>query len=149
DASANTAVHADSRQLAFDSSGTSLFETDDGGINRLTNPNGVTGGGTREWVETEIGNIRCTELFSIAYDSVNHVFFGGAQDNGVPEQVYQDIYTAVAYLGGDGGEVGVDNTSLPGHSLHYATSTADNQIHRRDANAPFSEPSLPLVVNGT
>ena len=72
----NTAPHADSRDMVFDSNG-DLIETDDGGIYRLTNPTA----GSRTWQSLN-GDLRITESLSAAYDPLNNVIFTGNQDNG-------------------------------------------------------------------
>src|SRR5205823_12743620 len=75
-----TSPHADNRDLQFDAAG-NLLSANDGGIYRLVNPNLSS----RRWVSV-IGDIRATELYSVAYDSINHTLLGGAQDTGSPAQ---------------------------------------------------------------
>jgi len=142
-----TDTHNDSRQIIFDSIG-NLLECDDGGIYRLSNP---SGNGTRTWVPL-IGNLRCTEMFTIAYDSLNHVFFSGTQDNGVIKQSSANSYEAQQELGGDGNRTAADSTSEAGHSQHYITYNGDNLIHRHrygNANNLLNTGTLPLLVNGS
>jgi hypothetical protein len=89
-----TSPHADSRRLAFDSDG-SLLEVDDGGIYRLRNPSarsilaGVPGAptvaGNRQWISLN-GDLRITEFWQVAWDPVNDLVIGGAQDNGSIDQ---------------------------------------------------------------
>jgi hypothetical protein len=91
-------------------------------------------------------------IFTIAYDSVNHVFFGGAQDNGVPEQTAPDQYTAIIELPGDGGQAAADNTSQTGFSLHYSTFNGNGNIYEKvftDKNQQTTTTTLPLIVNGS
>ena len=71
-----TGPHTDARDCAFTIDGSLMFETNDGGISRLSNPHIST----RKWSQA-IGNLRVAEFHSIAYDSVNHIIFGAAQDN--------------------------------------------------------------------
>src|SRR5262249_49335965 len=70
-----TAPHADTRSLLV--SGGVLYETDDGGIYRRSNPKSSTG----VWSSVN-GNIRDSEFTGIAYDPLNNVLLAGAQDNG-------------------------------------------------------------------
>ncbi|RPI44921.1 MAG: LEPR-XLL domain-containing protein, partial [Betaproteobacteria bacterium] len=76
-----TAPHADSRELIFAPDG-SVLVGDDGGIYRLTDPSDPA---LREW-HSMIGNLRVTEVYSLAYDSLNRVFLVGTQDVGTAEQ---------------------------------------------------------------
>jgi hypothetical protein len=146
-----TSSHADSRSLAFDANG-NLLETDDGGIYRLINPNGAAN--TRRWVSV-IGSsvgIRPTEFYSIAYDSVNHVLMGGAQDTGSPEQTAQNSFTWRDTSQADGGTVASDNTSVANQSAHYSSSQALGGFHRRtfnNAGILLSDVGVPLRIAGT
>ncbi|HEY2148138.1 MAG TPA: hypothetical protein VGH32_09385, partial [Pirellulales bacterium] len=146
----NTAPHPDSRMMTFDSTGPNrlLIETNDGGIYRLVNPNG---GGARAWNSAN-GDIRPTELYSVAFDTINGVIFGGSQDNSTPEQNSPGSFTWTDHTGGDGGDVAVDNTSNPNHSIRYTNDqnlgnftmeTYDN------TNTMVNSTSPGLVVNGT
>jgi hypothetical protein len=76
-----SAPHADSRDMFIDRAGR-LVETDDGGIFRLSTPTS----GTRTWTSLN-GNLRVTEVLSLAYDPLNNIIYTGNQDNGVSEQV--------------------------------------------------------------
>src|SRR5258706_2059535 len=58
-----------------------ILETDDGGIYRLSTP--ILN--TRRWASLN-GNLRITEIHSVAYDPLNNVIFSGNQDNGVSMQ---------------------------------------------------------------
>jgi hypothetical protein len=146
--------HADSRDMVFDANG-NILESDDGGIYRLTNPNAAG----RVWGPV-VGDMRPTELYSVAYDTLNHVIFGGAQDNGSPEQTGHESPPGSAGslqwtdpLGSDGGIVAVDNTSTPGSSLHYsATQNLKFGFIRQtfdNTNTPTGSANVGLVVNGT
>jgi hypothetical protein len=124
------AVHADSRNMVFDPNG-NILEVDDGGIYRLSNPNSVA----PSWRSVN-GNLRVIEFTSIAYDSVNGIVFGGSQDNGSPQQDSPGNRTWTDLSGGDGQIVQVDNTSLPGQSIHYSSSQfLGNFIRRTYDNA--------------
>src|SRR5262249_18387940 len=80
-----TAPHADSRSLLFGTNAGNdfLLETDDGGIYFLDRPENAA---VRNWT-SKIGNLRITEVYSVAYDRVNDVFFVGAQDVSSSEQI--------------------------------------------------------------
>lgn len=146
----NTAPHPDSRQMVFDTTGANrvLVETNDGGIYRLAFPNG---GGATAW-NWAGGNIRPTEFFAVAYDTINGVIFGGAQDNSTPEQNSPFNFTWKDNTGGDGEEVGVDNTSNPNHSIRYVNSQNLGNFTKEtydNTNTMVSSSNPGLVVNGT
>jgi hypothetical protein len=111
----SSAPHADSREMAFDANG-NIIESDDGGIYRRTNPGSNAG----DWYSI-IGNLACTELHDVAYDSVSNIVIGGAQDTGTPQQsaVGSPVWDSVSTA--DGGDVKVDDTSLPGQSVRYSS----------------------------
>jgi len=124
----NTAPHADSRDMAFDSNG-DILQADDGGIYRLTDPRGVGAGPTWSSV-IGAGTLRPTEFYSIAYDSVNNIIFGGTQDVGSPEQTasgtigaWDDIHQA------DGNTQAVDNSGP--NSIRYSLSNNFNSTFVR------------------
>jgi hypothetical protein len=114
-----TSPHADSRAMAFDAAG-NLLEADDGGIYKLLTPNAAAD--SRRWVSASNswGGGNPTEFYSIAYDSVNHTYFGGAQDVGPLDQLPLTPFRDWRVLSGqgDGGVVAVDNTSQPRQSIH-------------------------------
>ncbi len=102
----NSAPHADSRELIFDANG-SLLESDDGGIYRNNIPQNATG----DWMSV-IGNLQITEQHDAAYDSNAKITVSGNQDNG---SIRQNLFASQTWnliLGGDGGDVAVDNLSL-------------------------------------
>ena len=82
---------------------------------RLINPSNDPAAGARHWVAT-VGNLGTAELLSVAYDDLNHVILGGAQDNGSIEQFGT---TWAQLMPRDGVGVQVDQTSIPGSSIHY------------------------------
>jgi hypothetical protein len=106
-----TGAHDDSRDLKFLGT-TALLESDDGGIYALPNP---TDAAHNDW-QSFNGNLRTAEFTSVAYDSTNHVLFGGAQDNGSSEQAAPGGTTWTQVAGGDGQFQQVDTTSLGGTS---------------------------------
>ena len=75
-----TAPHADSRYLIFDAAD-NLLEADDGGIYRLTGNID-----SYKW-QSIIGDLRITELYSVAWDSRTQSIVAGAQDVGSLEQI--------------------------------------------------------------
>lgn len=77
-----SAPHADSRAMAFSVTGT-LLQADDGGIFRLSAPNGAPA--DRVWVSKN-GDLRISEVYSTAYDPINDLFLAGNQDTGSVEQ---------------------------------------------------------------
>ncbi|MCH8148859.1 MAG: hypothetical protein IH987_12815, partial [Planctomycetes bacterium] len=143
----NSAPHADSREIVLDVNG-ELIEGDDGGIYRRTFPQSNEG----DWFSI-IGNLRVTEFHDIAYDNNSQIIIGGTQDNGTLLQsttggiVWQNI------RGGDGGDVVVDDTSLPGFSIRYYSSQFLGGFTRTTydaANSPVLTefPTLILVGGG-
>ena len=148
----NTREHVDSRDAVFDANG-DILESDDGGIYRLVDPNNVAG--KRRWMPV-IGNIRVTEFFSVAYDTLNHVFLGAAMDNGCPEQAAADAFVSNLNEneGSDGTGVGIDSVTSPGQSLHYSALQylAQGDFYRRtfdNNNNLVGTVKIPKRVNGT
>jgi hypothetical protein len=147
---AGTAPHADSRAMAFDSQG-NLLEADDGGIYKLLSPNN---GGWR-WVSLN-GNLRDTELQSVAYDPVENLILGGAQDVGTPgQQAGQspgapDTWTDLAVA--DGGVVQVDtsgSTLNPPQSVQYFSEQGLNLLQRLTyiGGVPQTPPAVVRLIN--
>lgn len=111
-----TSPHADSRDMDFDNNG-NLLQANDGGIYRLNNPNVAS----RQW-DSLNGNIRPVEMHSAAFDSVSKIAFGGTQDTGTTMQNAPGSRAWTDFLQGDGGVVGVDDTSAGGGSSIRYTS---------------------------
>ena len=113
----DTAPHADSRHMAFDSAG-NLLEVDDGGIYRLTDPSTTSDvNRTGDWYSL-IGNLQVSEQDSIAYDSLTNTLLAGHQDTGVPEQISSGSKIWTDVMQGDGDVVAVDNSN-PNYSIRY------------------------------
>lgn len=110
-----TGPHADSRDMVFLNNST-LLEGDDGGIFVLRNP--ITAA-TSNWSSFN-GNLRTLEFGSVAYDSVNNIVIGGAQDNSVGQQSAANSQTWTTILSGDGNTEAVDSTSLGGDVFRYS-----------------------------
>ncbi|HET6572724.1 MAG TPA: hypothetical protein VFG68_03910, partial [Fimbriiglobus sp.] len=141
DAGANsTAPHADSRVLLFAPDG-NLLEADDGGLFRLTTPSAAT----RVWNSVN-GDLRLTEFISVAYDVVNDVIFGGAQDNGTPRQNSHGSFTWTELFGGDGGIV--LSTVEDGKSIKYISAQNLGGFQRIE-NLSTDGDLQGLEVNGT
>jgi hypothetical protein len=68
-----TIPHSDSRRMTFDANG-DLLQANDGGVYRLVDPNNRFN--QRQWVSVN-GDIRPTEFFSVAYDPLSGIVFGG------------------------------------------------------------------------
>ena len=110
-----SAPHEDSRDMVYDADG-HLLEVDDGGIYRLRNPSQTS----RRW-ESANGDLRISELYSIAYDSIADTLIGGTQDNGTAERRDPDDLVWDAIHGGDGNYTAVDLRN-PDARLHYSSS---------------------------
>ncbi|MEM1206806.1 MAG: RTX toxin [Acidobacteriota bacterium] len=112
----NSSPHADSREMKFDAAG-SLIETDDGGIYRRTSPRDNTG----DWQSLN-GNIQTNEQHDLTYDSNTNTVIAGTQDNGTPMQNMEGTLEWFLFVGGDGGDTAVDDTSTPGTSIRYSSA---------------------------
>jgi hypothetical protein len=114
----NSAPHADSRELRFDSNG-SLLESDDGGIFRRLSHTDNTG----DWMSVN-GDLMINEQHDTAYDSTSSIAISGNQDNGTSKQNMFASTTWDNIGSGDGGDVVVDTLSLSGsnQSLRYISS---------------------------
>jgi hypothetical protein len=113
-----TSPHADSRAMDFDTYG-NLLQANDGGFYRLDHPNLPS----RKWVSVN-GDLRVTEIHSAAFDAITRTAFGGAQDTGSPMQNAPGSRTWTDFLQGDGGVVGIDETSGGGaYSVRYTSYT--------------------------
>jgi len=140
-----TSPHADSRALAFDPHG-SLLHANDGGLYKLVAPSDPA---SRVWVSLQ-GDIRPTELHSVAYDPLNHVTFGGTQDTGTPMQTNGFVWTELTQ--GDGGRVAIDADQLvhPGTSIRYSSFQFLGSFLRstwNSTNNPVSFTLLGLAIN--
>ena len=122
----NSAPHADSRSMVFDANG-NILEGDDGGIYRLTNPSA----GARVWTAVfgAAATLRPTEFYSIAYDTINDIIFGGTQDVGSPEQTATGSFTWDDIHQADGNTQAVDNSGA--NSIRYSMSNNFGTFLRR------------------
>src|SRR5207237_137430 len=129
--------HPDARSLVFDANG-NILQGNDGGIYRLANPNNAT---TRIWQSVE-GTLMPTEAHSAAFDSFSGVALSGNQDNGTSMQAAPGGRVWFEFLGGDGGNVAVDDsaaTIAKGGSLRYSSFTFLQAFNRSqwDASGNF------------
>ncbi len=120
-----TAPHADSREMVFDAAG-NLIEVDDGGVFKRTNPRNNTG----DWFSLA-GNLGVAEYHDIAYDSLSNVVMSGSQDNGTQIQQTGGSRFWTLISGGDGGDAGVDVSSLAGMSQSIRYSSFQNMASFR------------------
>ena len=110
-----SAPHADSREMVFDAGG-DIIQVDDGGIYRRTSPRDNTG----DWFSLN-GNLQVTEIHDVAYDPLAEVVIGGNQDTGTAEQSAAGARVWDTVGGGDGGDVAVDASNAPAHSIRYSS----------------------------
>jgi len=144
DGANTTDPHADARSLQF--LGGNLVRTDDGGIYQLSNPDLST----RTWSCLN-GNLRDTEFYSVAYDSLSNEVIGGAQDNGTSEQTAAGSFTWRTTLGGDGAVVQVDDTRAT-QSYRYFAYYFMGGFFRRSYDAsgnPGATENIGLILDGT
>jgi hypothetical protein len=83
------------------------------------------------------------EAHDIAYDSVANVAMIGTQDNGTQIQSETGSQVWVQILGGDGGDVAIDDTSLPNYSIRYGSAEFLFGFFRATYNAA----NLPVTTN--
>jgi len=144
----NSAPHADSRDMVFDAAG-SLLEADDGGIYKRIDPRSYTG----DWVSLN-GNLQISEIHSSDYDSVTKTVVSGLQDNGTNTQEFLSEKTWHQVLGGDGGDVAVDNISLEliNQSIRYSSTqnlgAFNYKIYDENNQIVGSQFYTPQVVSG-
>jgi hypothetical protein len=123
-----TITHSDARSLTFDAAG-NLLLTSDGGIYKLVNPEAtqVNSNGLntqRYWVSVN-GDIQTTEFYSVAYDAVDHVIAGGAQDNGMGIQPQPGQAAWQTALGDDVTHVAVNDAVSPAEFYGIGGSFAE------------------------
>lgn len=129
----NSAPHADSREMVFLANG-HLIETDDGGVYRRTNPNGVG-----DWVSA-IGSLPVGEQHDASFDTVSNIVMSGNQDTGSGQQLASLGLTWGSINQGDGGDtaVGVNDPAVS-QSTRYssAQSFGGRQRRRYDSSNSF------------
>jgi hypothetical protein len=142
----STAPHADSRDLAFDANG-NLLESDDGGIYRRSQPTSAAG----SWTSV-IGNLNVMEIHDLAHDRVSNILIIGTQDNGTHIQVSPTAPEWRWIVGGDGGDVAVDDSSLGTSASYRYTSSQNYGGPRRrqfsSANVAGASIAMPTIADG-
>jgi hypothetical protein len=140
-----TIVHSDGRSLGFDAAG-NLLLTNDGGIYKLVNPEGAAD--QRYWVSVN-GTLQDTEFYSVAYDSIDRIVVGGAQDNGMGVQPQAGQIVWNTGFGGDVTHVAVDNSGPT--ALLYGingsfVSSGDSQFFRGDFSTAAHNVNIPVKM---
>ncbi len=110
-----SAPHADSREMVW-SGVNNIIEGDDGGIYRRNFAFGNGG----DWVSIN-GNLQVNEQHDVAYDSVSDIIISGNQDTGTTQQMTPHGLTWTSVSQADGGDVAVDDVSVPGASTRYSS----------------------------
>jgi hypothetical protein len=70
-----------------------------------------------------------TEFYTVSYDSISGVIFGGAQDNGTDQQTGPGSSVWMSAHGGDGRGTAVDNTGP--NSIHYLMNDSIKALSRQ------------------
>ena len=147
---ANT-VHADSRSITFDQAG-NLILTSDGGVYKLTNPQGS---GTWQG----LNNLSAFEGYQVAYDANSKRLGIAAQDNGVSLQSAPNssVFNAINF--GDGTNIAFNDRTLSGQTAVYSAIAdlgfASRMIINKQGQMvsplpdPFNNPGgVPITCNG-
>ena len=138
-------THADSRSMAFDAQG-NLIEGDDGGVYKRTSPRDNTG----DWFSLN-GDLQISEGHSADYDPVADVVLVGAQDTGTLAQETSADTRFFTVDVADGGDVAIDYTSTPDHSVRYSSEQFLGLFRREvyDASNAMIAQSFPgLATSG-
>ncbi|HVA50216.1 MAG TPA: DUF4214 domain-containing protein [Pirellulales bacterium] len=136
----NTATHANSRAMVFDTAQNTVLEADEGGIYKLHDP--ANANNARQWSVMN-GNLQVAEFLSVAYDERAGVVVGGSQDVGAGTQSAPGSQTwnqLPSNLVSNGYVVAVDNSG-PG-DVRYFTSHSMSTVWRVSYNAS-NQPVLP------
>jgi photosystem II stability/assembly factor-like uncharacterized protein len=138
----NSSPHADSREMAIDAAG-NLIEVDDGGIYKRTLPRSNRG----DWASLN-GDLQTTEMHDVAYDSNANIVFSGDQDTGTPMQLRPGRAKWEEWLQADGGDVVVDDTSIPNVSIRYTSFQNLGAFNRSfwDAANQFLDFQFPALL---
>ncbi len=142
----NTGPHPDSRNMVFDAQG-NLLEMDDGGINKLEQP----GGSNLNWVSLN-GDLRVFEFTDVAYDAVNNVILGAAQDNAVVIQTDEGALLWNTVASGDGEFVSAFPNGGNSQVSYYFSSQFFGEFTRTfdtSSTDPDTEVFGEIEVNGT
>lgn len=144
-------VHADSRSITFDQAG-NLILTSDGGVYKLTNPQGS---GTWQG----LNNLSAFEGYQVAYDANSKRLGIAAQDNGVSLQSAPNssVFNAINF--GDGTNIAFNDRTLSGQTSVYSAIADLSFVSRMIINKqgqmvsplpdPFNNPGgIPITCNG-
>jgi autotransporter-associated beta strand protein len=114
-----SAVHADSRSLAFLPNG-NLILTGDGGVYVRTQPESNTG----VWQGLNGAGLSTFNTYAIGYDAVGNRLIAAAQDGGVSIQSARNSNTWNNVVGSDGTAAFVNDVTLKGlgYSVFYGTA---------------------------
>jgi photosystem II stability/assembly factor-like uncharacterized protein len=142
-----TSPHVDSRAMVFDAN-LDLISSSDGGVFRRVRPRETTG----DWFSLA-GNMQDAEIHDVAYDANARVVMAGTQDNGTVYQLTPGQVPWTTFSGGDGGDVQVDVTTMPGFSIRYSSFQNFGGFTRATFNANNVEvasvsPALTVVGGG-
>lgn len=124
----NSAPHVDARDLAIQIVGgaTYLLDSCDGGLFFLRDPLNSAQNKWRAYLGDETGGngLGTVESHNVAWDSLSNIVIAGSQDNGVEIQQTPGNRIWTQILGGDGGDVQVDNFTLASsnQSIRYSSS---------------------------
>src|SRR5205085_1454890 len=119
-----------------------LLEADDGGMYGFDSPQLVGKQQLENGWDSLNGDIRDTEFFRVAFDSINGLVFGGAQDNGTSIQsgIGSTQWQPLPGGGGDGGVVAAGNDGT--NEVNYYFSDSDplrNGLEMQLADGPGGE----------
>jgi hypothetical protein len=142
----NTYPHADNRHMAM--WGTTLVESNDGGIYYLIDPTSYTD----RYVPSDlgwqslIGNLAVNETNSATFDPVSGVVLSASQDNGVNYQLGPGSPTSFQQKFGDDFLTMVDATSTPGVSTRFGLGNNFNVFDHIMANSEGVPLNAPVGV---
>lgn len=142
-------VHADSRALAFDTSG-NLLIVSDGGVYERTQPQTTSG----VWQNVS-GNLSVFQASVVGYDANSKRAVVASQDNGVTVQSAPASPAYNAIQGADGVNVAVNDKTLSGQSAIYSSYYNYGNLSRLVINSsgatvsPTPNPAgIPITCSG-
>jgi Ca2+-binding RTX toxin-like protein len=123
-----TFPHPDCRDLVFDARG-DILAANDGGVYRLVNPtNQMAAPFPRQWKSLN-GNLRVSEVNSVALDPLSNLVLASFWDNGTGEQSAAGSFAWNSTSGGDGGSVATD-TSSETQTIRYFNLSAASGVRQ-------------------
>ncbi len=129
----NSSAHADSRSIAFDSSG-NLILGSDGGIYARSNPTSSTG----VWTGLNGSGLSIKETNAVAFDGNSDRLLIAGQDTGVGFENTPGGPVFTAVNGGDGVNAAVNDVTLGSNSALYHSSQSYGSLTRLIVNASGS-----------